>query len=112
MAFEKGKSGNPGGRPKVALEIRELAQENSPRALRKLAALIDSEDERVAMSAAEAILDRAIGKPIQATAQVDSEGNDIAQVEMTKNELVRRIVYLFNDAIKRQNAPDVQVTVQ
>jgi hypothetical protein len=64
--FQKGQSGNPGGRPKVECEIRALAQKHGPKALDRLVALMASENERVAVVAAQAILDRAYGKPPQA----------------------------------------------
>ena len=65
--FEKGKSGNPGGRPKDALGLRELAQERSVEAL---AALADIMNDKVSppaarVSAAIAILDRGYGRPNQ-----------------------------------------------
>ncbi len=63
--FQKGVSGNPAGRAKKVKEIDALAKKNSEKALRKLVALIDSNDDRVALSAAQAILDRAVGKPKQ-----------------------------------------------
>lgn len=63
--FEKGKSGNPGGRPKKAHDVVELARENSGKAVKRLVELIDSVDDRVALAAAQAVLDRAVGKPKQ-----------------------------------------------
>jgi len=66
MAFVKGKSGNPSGRPKVPNEVRELARKNSVKAINRLVKLIDSEDEKVAIQASNSILDRAWGKPAQA----------------------------------------------
>lgn len=64
--FKKGQSGNPGGRPKVEGEVRSLAQQHGPAALQRLVALMKSKNERVAVVAAQAILDRAYGKPPQA----------------------------------------------
>jgi hypothetical protein len=64
--FKKGQSGNPGGRSKTTREIAQLALEGSERAIRRLIELIDSRDERVALSAAIAVLDRGCGKPVQA----------------------------------------------
>ena len=57
--FPRGVSGNPGGLPARVREARELAGEHSPRAIDRLAALLDHEDPRVAIAAAEALLDRA-----------------------------------------------------
>jgi hypothetical protein len=61
--FPKGVSGNPGGKSKHLEELRKLALENCPRALKRIVELVESEDERVAMMAAKEILDRGIGKP-------------------------------------------------
>ncbi len=61
----KGQSGNPNGRPKKHTTIAQLAEDSSERAIRKLAKLIDSDDEKVALAAAQAVLDRAVGKPKQ-----------------------------------------------
>jgi len=61
--FQKGISGNPGGRPRVSSEVRELAQTKAPRAFEQLVELMESTDQRVAMAASNAVLDRAYGKP-------------------------------------------------
>lgn len=70
--FRPGESGNPGGRPKVKGEIRELAQKHGPAALECLVALMKSKNQRVAVAAAQAILDRAYGRPAQAI-QLDGD---------------------------------------
>jgi len=66
MAFEKGKSGNPGGRPKEAAEVKALARKHGPEAIKKLVDLLRGTDARVAKAAADSLLDRAYGKPAQA----------------------------------------------
>jgi Family of unknown function (DUF5681) len=64
MRFEKGQSGNPGGRPKADGEIRELARQHTAAALATLAEICQSgENESARVAAANALLDRAWGKP-------------------------------------------------
>lgn len=67
-SWGKGVSGNPGGRPKIDKEIRELAQSYSIQAIETLAGIMNNEqyDPRVRGFAADKILDRAVGKPAQA----------------------------------------------
>jgi HEAT repeat protein len=65
MAFQKGQSGNPGGRPKECAEVKALAREHGAEAIAKLVELMRGEDARVAKAAADALLDRGFGKPAQ-----------------------------------------------
>lgn len=71
MPFKKGQSGNPKGRPKVDFEVREAAREHGEEAMNKLVELMRGEDARVAQAAANAILDRAFGKPAQSITGAD-----------------------------------------
>ena len=64
--FQKGKSGNPGGRPKIESEVRELAQKHGRAAIRRLVKIMKSDNDRVAVTACQALLDRGFGKPPQA----------------------------------------------
>lgn len=61
--WKPGQSGNPGGRPKRSDAVKPLLDQYGPEALRKLVALMESEDERIALMAAKEIADRAFGKP-------------------------------------------------
>jgi hypothetical protein len=75
--WKPGQSGNPSGHSGEYGVAIKLAQRAAPKAVRRLIALMDSEDERVAAVACNAILDRAFGKP--------------RVVEEKKDDLVARI---------------------
>jgi hypothetical protein len=58
--WAKGQSGNPGGRPKVLAELRDLARRHAPAAIKELA--LEAESEAVRVAAIREILDRGYGK--------------------------------------------------
>lgn len=60
--FQKGVSGNPGGKSKVLVEIQTLARSKSKRAFERIVELVEDPDSRVALMAAKEVLDRAYGK--------------------------------------------------
>lgn len=74
-AFKKGQSGNPGGRPKLSEEFKELARSKSVRALEVIIEIAENPlaDYTYRLKACEIILDRAYGKPVQ---QVDTENKN------------------------------------
>lgn len=53
---------SPADRGKAAREVAELAREGAVRAMGRLIELIEHEDARIAMAAANTVLDRAFGK--------------------------------------------------
>ena len=62
--FKKGQSGNPGGRPKVVAEIRQLARERGPEAIAALVKVMTKgKSEAARVAAANALLDRGWGRP-------------------------------------------------
>jgi len=86
--FQKGQSGNPGGRPKAEYAVQELARSKAPQAIATLAAIMESEkaSDAARVAAANAILDRGYGKPPQFTTG-DASAFKRA-TEMTDDELV------------------------
>jgi hypothetical protein len=69
--FTAGRSGNPGGRPKAAHDVQELARGYGPAGIIKLAELAGLTDapgaasETAQIAALNALLDRGFGKPTQ-----------------------------------------------
>ena len=78
--FEKGKSGNPGGRPKESVHFSILARLHSEEALNVLVVALSSKVERNRIMAANIIIDRAWGKPTQ-------EVTGLAQQIVVMNEI-------------------------
>ena len=69
--FLPGTTGNPGGRPKTAPDVRAALEAGSLAAAQRLVELVNSEDERVSLSASLALLDRVLGK-VSASLEVTS----------------------------------------
>lgn len=81
--FEKGKSGNPGGRPKTIAEVREKAREYTIPAIEALAANLADESGAVRNVAANSLLERGWGKaPITAVGE-GGEGDLKAAITVT-----------------------------
>ena len=79
-SWKKGQSGNPGGRPKVAAEVKELARQHGAEAIATLIRLMRSKNEAVAIRAAEALLARGYGRPAQ---ESDAENTRPLQIIIT-----------------------------
>jgi len=96
MAFKKGESGNPGGRPKENDELKALAREFTAEAIERIAFWMRSEEARASLSAAMALLDRGYGKPMQATEVSGPGGAPLTNtVDM---EVARSVAFLLVQA--------------
>lgn len=63
--FQPGQSGNPGGRPKQDPRIKIMAREKTEEAFAVILECLGDSDKKIALKAAEILLDRGWGKPTQ-----------------------------------------------
>lgn len=82
--FANGNCANPGGRPKKDPKMARVLKVASPRAARRLVALIASDDERIALKACSEILDRVLGKA-ETMSKVELNARNSRPVETGRN---------------------------
>jgi hypothetical protein len=101
--FARGHSGNPGGRPKDADGIRELARSHCAEAIEVLVAIM--RDERAGpmaqVKAAIALLDRGFGKPAQ---MVHSAMKPIDPDDLSDSDLMSYLTDLTEDRRREAEA--------
>jgi hypothetical protein len=77
-SFEKGKTGNPGGRPRGAFAARDLARKHTKAAIDRLFEIMQrGASEQAQVAAAVALLDRGWGKPVAVKEHGGKEGGPI-----------------------------------
>src|SRR5262245_42229970 len=62
--FRPGQSGNPSGRPKTPEHVKEMLRALTDKAVQVLANTLDSDDEKLRLTAAQEVLNRTLGKPV------------------------------------------------
>lgn len=89
--LQPGQSGNPSGRPVMPEDVKEALRAASLPAAQRLAQLIHSDDERIALMASETVLARLYGKPTQAIdANVKTESIAILHLQALQDIAARR----------------------
>jgi hypothetical protein len=118
-AWGPGQSGNPGGRPEIAAEVRDLAREHGSNAIARLVALMDSQNQTVALRAAEAVLDRGYGRPLQAMKLTEDPPEKPRGLDLTKltdeelkefsnaRKAMRRLIEKYNEVPNTPNSGHV-----
>ena len=86
--FPKGVSGNPSGRPKKNRDLERTAESYVSEAVKVLADALKDDDAKVRIAAANALLDRARGKPKQA---VEVERAPHSLDEITTDALIAAV---------------------
>lgn len=77
--FQKGQSGNPGGKPAELAEVKALARKQTEASINTLVAIRDdlTAPKAARVAAANSLLDRAWGKPAQALEHSGPDGSAI-----------------------------------
>lgn len=99
--FQKGQSGNPGGRPKMAPDMRAAMAGLVPHAVDALKSLIFSDDDSVKLKAVQIILDRNFGAA--------SSGEGLLK-EISRATIVTDEVEDFSEMLQTyKTIPDVEL---
>ena len=77
--FAPGHSGNPSGRPRTPEHVKEMLNGLTEKAVLALEDALDGDDPKLRLTAAQEILNRALGRP-HTSASVDVKRSTIAEL--------------------------------
>src|ERR1700731_2505615 len=84
--WQPGQSGNPTGKGGALRDAQRLAQQSTPKAIRRLIDMLDSKDDRVVVVAANALWEKAGGKVMENNPEKET-GKRIDLSKLTAPEL-------------------------
>ena len=94
--FVKGQSGNPGRRPRIVGELRDLARAHAPAAIQELVRLaMKPKSETARIAAIRELLDRGFGKPTQFVAADNEPALDDLNLDELRAELLAEVQRIF-----------------
>jgi hypothetical protein len=105
MTFQPGQSGNPQGRKREDVRVKELARQYTDAAIAALVRALDN--EKTCVAAASALLDRGYGKPAQEI--TGPEGGDLLSditIRLVKAAVLKEELPPYED----HQDPDFMVT--
>jgi hypothetical protein len=109
--FPRGVSGNPNGRSKSEAAVIRLAQEHGPEAIHKLAEWMRSDDAMASIRAANALLDRAYGKPKESVDVTVEKTRTIATADMSRADRAA-LRALALKALERQQQHTIETSYE
>ena len=98
-SWEPGRSGNPSGRAKTEIDIAAMARVHGPRCIKVVVDLLSSEDEKMRLSAAIALLDRGFGRPKQ---EMDINSNSTIELHLVAARAISATL------IEQQSTPTIE----
>ena len=109
MKFQKGQSGNPGGRPKQSESLTLLAREYTDDALNTLIKIMEDKDapKSSRVSAAQTILDRGWGKAPQT---IDLNTNPLDNMDADEQRLLLEALQLIREDADGDGVPVTETT--
>jgi hypothetical protein len=98
-SWKAGQSGNPNGRPKPEVDIAALARKHGTKCIEVVVDLLSSEDEKMRLSAAIALLDRGFGRPKQ---EMDINSNSTIELHLVAARAISQTL------IEQQSTPTIE----